>query len=228
MKFIVIGLGNLGASLGMALVEEGHEVIGVDNSLELANALQDDLTHTICMDTTNENAMRQLPVADADHVIVTIGEDIGASIMTIALLKKLNARHIIGRAISALHQTVLEVMRVDEIIHPEADYAHRLANRFTIKGALDAYNIGDLYEIVEIAVPAKMAGKTILEAAFRQHYQVNVVTILRQMTTSPLIGQEKITRESLGVISPDTVMRADDVLVLFGKITNIEQITSVE
>ena len=226
MKFIVIGLGNLGASLGVILTEEGHEVIGVDASVELVNALQGQITHTIAMDTTDEGAIRHLPLEDADHVIVTIGEDVGASIMTVAILKKYNARRIIGRAISDLHQTVLEAMGIDEIIHPESDYAHRLANRFMIKGALDAYNLGDSFEIVEIAVPPKMVGKTILEAAFRQRFQVNVVTISRKSTRRALLGNNKPLREIIGVVNPNTIMEEDDVLVLFGKITDIERVTS--
>ncbi|MCB0584598.1 MAG: NAD-binding protein, partial [Phaeodactylibacter sp.] len=73
MKFIVIGLGNFGSTLGLRLVEDGHEVIGVDENLSIVNLLQDKLTHAICMDATDEMAIQRLPLTDTDVVIISIG-----------------------------------------------------------------------------------------------------------------------------------------------------------
>ena len=88
MKCIVIGLGNFGAALSLRLMEEGHEVIGIDTNQTYVNQLQEKLTHTLVMDSTNELALTELPLSDSDVIVVGIGEDVGASITTTALLKK--------------------------------------------------------------------------------------------------------------------------------------------
>ena len=103
MKFIVIGLGYFGSTLAISLTEQGHEVIGIDNKFERVDELKNQINNVMEMDTTNENAVKTLPLNDTDAVIVAIGEDVGSSILTLSILKKLNANNIIGRIISPMH-----------------------------------------------------------------------------------------------------------------------------
>ena len=95
MKFIVFGLGNFGASLAHQLVDLGHEVIGVDAKMELADKYKHTITHTVALDSTSKEAVEQLPIRDLDAAIVGIGENEGATIMTTALLKQMNVKRII-------------------------------------------------------------------------------------------------------------------------------------
>src|SRR5690554_6436002 len=100
MKFIIFGLGHFGYDLESILKIMEHEVLGIDKSIDRVEAFKEDISHTICMDATDQIAMNGLPLKDADAVIVAIGEDEGASIMTIAMLKKLKIKKLIGRATS--------------------------------------------------------------------------------------------------------------------------------
>ena len=77
MKFIVIGLGYFGSTLAISLTEQGHEVIGIDNKFERVDELKNQIGNVMEMDTTNENAVKTLPLNDTDAVIVAIGEDVG-------------------------------------------------------------------------------------------------------------------------------------------------------
>ena len=88
MKYIVIGLGNFGVSLAKQLAQNGHEVIGVDNSDLKVEEYKDAMTTTICLNSVEETALRSLPLNEVDAVVVAIGEDLAASVQTIALLKK--------------------------------------------------------------------------------------------------------------------------------------------
>ena len=74
MKIIVIGLGNFGNALALSLTETGNEVIAIDKDMEKINRLKDQISHTICMDSTNELAYNAVPLKDADKVVVAIGE----------------------------------------------------------------------------------------------------------------------------------------------------------
>ncbi|MDM1504191.1 TrkA family potassium uptake protein, partial [Myroides marinus] len=114
MKYIIIGLGNFGASLAQKLTEQGNEVIGVDKSMARVDAYKDMISHTICLDSTEQYMMSGLPLANTDIVIVAMGEDQGANIMTTAVLKNLNVKRLISRAISPVHENVLQAIGVDE------------------------------------------------------------------------------------------------------------------
>ena len=107
MKIIVFGLGNFGISLALNLTETGNEVIAVDKQIERVNLIKDKVSHAICLDSTNELAYESLPMKDANIVVVAIGENEGAAIITTAIIKKLSNAKIISRSLSGIHDTVL-------------------------------------------------------------------------------------------------------------------------
>lgn len=224
MKFIVIGLGNFGASLALKLTEMGHEVIGVDNSMDKVSFMRDKLTHTVCLDSTDVQAVGTLPLRETDVAIVGIGEDKGASIMTTAVLKQFNVKRVIGRAISPLHQTVLEAMGINEIIHPEAETAERLAKRLDIKGIIDSFNLTDRYNIIEATVPERYIGQTIGESNFRSKYNVVILTIIRSAEQKNVLGVVHKVSEVVGVAAPEMSFEKDDILVLFGNLKDIQRL----
>jgi len=225
MKFIIIGLGNFGSSLALQLTNLGHEIIGVDFNMKKAEMLQEKIMHTICMDTTDENAIDTLPITDADYVVIAIGEDTGASILSTALIKQRNPKRIIGRAINPLHQTVLQSMGIEEIVHPEEETAERWANKFDVLGTVDSFNLDDKHKIVEIIVPKRHTGMSIKEADFRKRYNLNVITVIQELTRKNLLGKVHKYKEVMGVLDPDYLLKEGDILVVFGTILDIEKMT---
>jgi trk system potassium uptake protein TrkA len=103
------------------LTQQGNEVIGIDSNMAKVDAFKSKISHTICINSTDQFTMSGLPIKNTDVVIVAIGEDQGANIMTTAVMKNLNAKRLISRAITPLHETVLQAMGVDEIVHPEEE-----------------------------------------------------------------------------------------------------------
>ncbi|MBI4646131.1 MAG: TrkA family potassium uptake protein [Bacteroidia bacterium] len=223
MKFIIIGLGNFGSSLSAKLTALGHEVIGVDNNISRIEMVKDKITHVIQLDCTDIHAVKTLPLKDADIVVVAIGEDVGASIMTTALLKQLNVKKLISRAISPLHQTVLEAIGIHEIAHPEQDSADRMVKRLELRNIVDFLDISDEYIIIETVVNEIYVGKTIREADFRGRYNVNVLTIKRTKEEKNILGISHNKVIVLGVVSSEEIFHKGDILVIFGKITDVKK-----
>lgn len=87
MKYIIVGLGNFGSSLATKLTSQGHEVIGIDIDMDKVERYKESISHTICIDSTSENAVSGLPIAQTDVVLITIGEDQGQNVMVTALFK---------------------------------------------------------------------------------------------------------------------------------------------
>jgi len=227
MKCIVIGLGNFGAALSLRLMEEGHEVIGVDTNATYVNHLQDKLTHTLVMDSTNEFALTELPLADSDVVVVGIGEDVGASVTTTALLKKhCDKTRIIGRAISPVHQTILEAMGVTEVVNPESDFAHQFANRLMVSGSIKSFALDDTYEITEVEVPDSFIGKSINDLKIIDTYKVSLVTVLGQKISKNILGHEVVNHQVTGVVHGGTIFKENDRMVLFGSLKAIKKMMS--
>ncbi|MCO6499678.1 MAG: TrkA family potassium uptake protein [Vicingus serpentipes] len=224
MKYIIIGLGNFGSSLAEKLTKTGHEVIGVDSKMSKVEALKERITHTICIDCTDQQAVTHLPLKDTDVVIVCIGEDEGANIMATALMKRLKVKRLISRAVSPLHETVLEAMGVDEIVHPEEETADRWAKKLNLSGVVDSFDLTGEYSIIEATVPKKYVGQTLLEVGFRKNYNIVVMTTIKMTEEKNLIGVTRKVTKVQGVASSKTILNEGDILVMYGNIKDIERL----
>lgn len=224
MKYIIIGLGNFGSSLAQKLCQMGHEVIGVDNKMSKIEILKEKITHTICLDTTDEQAVEHLPLKECDIVMVCIGEDEGANILTTALMKQSKVKRLISRAVSPLHETILEAMQVDEIIHPEEETAERWAKKLNIRGVVDSFDLPGDFSIVEATVPDHLDGLTLEKAALNRKYKVLVLTTIEMKETKNNIG---VTRKFLsvkGVASSQTLLKKGEFMVIYGRTSDIRQL----
>ena len=119
MRYIIIGLGIYGSNLAKDLTAMGHEVIGADSRPSNVEAVKNYISTVYTFDSTDETALNVLPLTDVDVVIVAIGENFGASVKTVALLKKAGVKKIYARAVDDIHQAILQGMSVDRILTPE-------------------------------------------------------------------------------------------------------------
>lgn len=61
-----------------------------------------------------------------DHVIVAIGDDIQASILTTVILADMDVEKITVKAQSDYHEKILNKIGADHVVHPERDMGKRL------------------------------------------------------------------------------------------------------
>ncbi len=228
MKYIIFGLGNFGSALGQKLTEQGNEVIGVDNDMAKVDALKEKISHTVCLDSTDQFTVSGLPLKDTDIVIVAIGEDQGANIMTTAVLKNLNVKRLISRAITTLHETVLEAMGVEEIVHPEEETAERWAKKLCLRGVVDSFELSIQYSIVEVSVPTKYAGKTLQEVGFRRTHNLVVLTTIKRKEEKNIIGVNHNVNQVQGVASPKTLLEEGDIMVIYGDNKDLKRLLNEE
>lgn len=222
-KIIVIGLGNFGGNLAIALTQDGHEVFGVDKNPSKVEAIQRKVPHVIGLDTSDESSINHLPVDDSDIVVIAIGENVGASITTTALIKKHFKGRIIARSLTPVHKTVLEAMQIDEIIEPEGEYAHELANRIMVKGAVKSMDLHGEFEIVEVKIPQKIVGMTLGDLDIKKKYQAHIVTVIKQTERKNYLGSQFLERNVHGVLHSVYQFEANDLLLVFGTKKNIDK-----
>jgi trk system potassium uptake protein len=224
MKYIVIGLGYFGSKLASNLTSIGHEVIGIDKHSERLDELKDSITTVIKMDSTNINAIKSLPLNDTDAVIVAIGEDVGASILTLSILKNLKVKKIIGRAINQLHQNILNQIGIEEIVLPLEEAAKHVTSMLQLKNTLRIIEISDDYAIVEIFVPSKYVGHSLDTVNIQARFDLRLVAVKTPPEAGVLISifkrEYKVDLSYNGAF----LLRENDILVLAGKIVDIKKL----
>lgn len=115
----VIGLGRFGSAVADSLTSMGHEVLGIDNNSANVQQWVDRLTHVVQADSTDVRALRQLGVDQFRHVVVSIGTDLEASVLTVLALQELGVPDIWAKALSKRHGLILERTGAHHVVYPE-------------------------------------------------------------------------------------------------------------
>lgn len=202
-EFVVIGLGRFGGSIVSELVELDADVMAVDIDPAHIEDYADIATEAVVADSTDESALRSLGIHNVEHVIVAIGENIQASILTTLILKELGVPLITVKAQNDHHEKVLRKVGADKIVRPERDMGIRVANNVVSNNILDYLELSEEHSIAELHVNGKITGHTLIELDIRAKYGINIVAIKR--------GAEIL-------VSPqaDELLEKDDILIVIG------------
>ncbi|WP_182480511.1 potassium channel family protein [Peribacillus asahii] len=208
--FAVIGLGRFGGSIVRTLAQEGMEVLAIDADEDRVNEFAKIASHAIVGDTTDENVLKSIGISNFDHVIVAIGENIQASILTTLMLKELGVDHVTVKAQNDYHEKVLRKIGADTVVHPERDMGRRIAHNIVSNNILDYLELSEDHSIVEIVASEKMSGKSIFDLNIRARYGLNIVAIKRGTNIN---------------VSPQAhdAINAGDILIVVGADTDISR-----
>jgi len=228
MKYIIVGLGNFGAALAEKLTQQGNEVIGIDSSMAKVTSLKEKISHTICLNATDEQTVSDLPLKNTDVVMICIGEDQGTNVLATALFKNLGVKRLISRSINPLHEKILRAIGVDEIVRPEEETAERWAKKLCLKGVVDSFELNKNYSVVEVQTPSEMVGKTIKEIGFRNKHNLVILTIIKQTLVSSKLGKDTTITNVQGIPQLDTILQHDDILVLYGSNADLAKVARIK
>jgi trk system potassium uptake protein TrkA len=221
--FAVFGLGTFGFQICKVLSERGGQVIAVDRQEKLIDRIKDDVTQAVLLDSTDEDALRNIGLENVDVAIVAIGDDIDASILTTALLKNLGVPMIIARAVSEIHAQVLKQVGATEVINIEIEEGKMLAKRLVASDVLDIIPISKNQSLVELYVPKEFVGKSLMQLNLRKKFKVNVISIKRTVTVVDNSGNP-LKEEVVLSPRPTDILQPNDVLVVVGNEKDIESL----
>ncbi len=174
-KFFIIGLGNFGFNIALTLVENNCEVLGMDSNRDAVQHARDFISHAIIGDASNKEVLESLALRDFDGAIISIGQDMGASILIALYIKEIGIPRIIVRAISEDHGKILKMIGVTDVIFPEKDMAIRVANKLALKNAMDYLPITDDYGIIEVIPPKSFIGKSLKDLQISTRFGCQVI-----------------------------------------------------
>nr|WP_239558673.1 TrkA family potassium uptake protein [Peribacillus deserti] len=204
-EYAVIGLGRFGGSICRELVEQGINVLAIDSDEERVNEFANIASHAVVGDTTDETVLKSLGIRNFDHVIVAIGENIQASILTTLILNELGVSNITVKAQNDYHEKVLKKIGADRIVHPERDMGKRIAHHLVHNNVLDYLAVSDEHSIVEIRAGKRLAGNSIIGLNVRARFGLNIVAIKRDkdIIVSPSAEETILDEDILIVIGAD-------------------------
>lgn len=217
MKFLIIGLGIYGENLARDLTEMGHDVIGADICRSNVESLKNFIPTVYLIDSTDENQLAVLPLLNVDLVIVAIGENFGASIKTVALLKKAGVKHIYARAIDTLHEAILSSFEIDRILTPEQRAAADLTHELELGSHVVSLRVDDDNVVVNFDVPDYLFGLEYKELSDKisRNYGLQLIAVSRPEESVNILG---IKRPALRLIKDisDVTAAAGDTVTIFG------------
>lgn len=217
MKFAVIGLGSFGSYVAKTLYEKGNEVLAIDSSKQKIEELKDFVSNAVQMDAADKENLQAIGIQDMDVVVVALGPQMEASILTVLFLHEVGVKRIVGMALTEDHGKILEAVGATEVIYPEKDTAIRTALRLHSPSILEYLPLSSGYSIQEIAPPEWFIGKTLKELDLRNKYGIQVIAI------KGLIP-EKITF----IPKADFVIKDSDILIIVGGEKQLAKINSIK
>ncbi|WP_285819271.1 potassium channel family protein [Helicobacter bilis] len=207
-SYAVLGLGKFGYHVALGLVENGENVILCDNTESSFVNLRDKAEQIYIIDCTDKIALKEAGVNELDIVIVSIGENIEASILTVMALKELNNKKIIAKAISGTHGAILEKLGVDEVVYAERQAANRLLSEITESN------------VEEIELSANMRA---CKAIVTSYFVKRSVGTIREEDNVKIVAVRRGETWNIDVDS-DFILQRGDVVLFLGLTEHIEAI----
>lgn len=215
-RIIVVGLGNFGAVLAARLHEAGQDVVAIDHRAEVVDAMGRKVSKAVVGDASRREVLEEAGVRGADVAVISTGEDLAASVLTLLALRDVGVKQIYVKVRSADHARIADALGAVESVFPERESALALASRVTSGRLLQYVQLGPEFGLQEMPVPDQWHGKTLRELQLPQRYRVQIVAV-----------HDVLRDEMLGVPDPDRPLTPSDALLVAGDARALEKVASV-
>ena len=203
--YAVFGLGRYGIAVAKELVENGMEVIAVDNEQRIVNDAAAYLPVCKCADVTDAEVISRLGIGNIDTVIVCMAGNLEASVMAITLCKEAGVETVIAKCANEMHQKILLRVGADQVVFPENESGIRLAKNLLSSGFIDMISLSSDVSVVEIGVRDEWRGKNLIELNLRKKYGFNIVAIKKDENVNVSINpEEPLEAESSLIVIANT------------------------
>jgi len=210
----VVGLGRFGTALALELMAAGAEVLGIDGSEEIVQDLNGQLSRVVQADSTKQEVLDQLGVADFDRVVVAIGSDIESSILTTSMLLRMGVKELWAKAVSEAHALILEQLGVPHVVRPERDMGRRVAH--LVRGSMqDFLEIGDDFSLVKMKPAEALTGVPLSELEIRTRYGVTIAAV-------------KSPEQRWTYATAETVLEPGDAILVTGPTDRVEHFAQLQ
>jgi len=202
-QFAVIGLGRFGLSVCQELTDSGAQVLAIDVNEEKVKNVAQFVTQAIVANCTLEETVAELKLNDYDMVMISIGEDVNASILTTLVMKEHGVKSVWVKANDKYHLKILQKIGADHIIMPERDMGVRVARKMLDKRVLEFQELGSDLAMTELVIGSRLMGTPIGKLSL---FQSDLIQILGFKRGPEIIKDPDVER----------VLEIGDMLIVAG------------
>lgn len=215
-RFVIVGLGNFGASVAETLHSIGHDVAALDQDSERVDQMSTLVQRAAVGDGTDVRTLRRVGAEDADAAVISTGDDITASAMTALVIRDLGVDEIYVKVVSHDHARLIEKIGVTETIFPERESGIRLGKRITSRSLLNYVQLGSDFSLQEMAVPSSWVGRSLRDLQLPRRHGISVVAV-----------HDVLLDAIHPVPDPDAPLKDSDTLLLAGRDDNLSKAASL-
>ncbi len=212
MTYVVIGLGKFGYHVAKGLAQQGETVIAIDNDEEKIRDIGEFVQDAIVLDSSDPKALSEAGIADAEMAIVSIGENLEASILTVMALKELGIETIFAKAITQVHGQILSKLGAAKVIYPEMESAKKLVKKIVKNMHYETIDLSITMKLAKMTVPKFWIGTSILSSVFKENFEVKPIAYKHQ-------GEWHTSFEK------DDILEEGDIFVVLGNSNDIEALS---
>lgn len=210
--FAVVGLGKFGFHVAKGLAQQGLSVIAVDLNEEHVRDINEFVQDAIVLDSTDIRALREAGIGNVDIAVVSIGENIEASILTVMALKELGVETVIAKAITQVHGQILSKLGAAKVIYPEMESAKKIVKKMVQNMHYETIDLSITMKIAKLTVPSFWIGISILSPIFESDYEVKPIAYKHQ-------GMWYTSFEK------NDILEKGDIVVVLGNSAHIEALS---
>ena len=176
----VLGLGKFGRSLSESLYQLGADVLAVDCDEELINEFAGKCTSAVCANLTNEDEVTALGLRNMDVVVVAMGRNLAASILSIAVAKEEKVPMIMAKSSSERMSSILLKVGANRIVDPEGEGGNRSARIIVSSSFNDFFQLDENMYMINIRPKKEWIGKNLIELNLRKKWNLNVIAMRKE------------------------------------------------
>ena len=158
MQFAIIGLGVFGQTCANELQQLGNQVLAIDIDEKLVDDISEHVTRAVIADATDKETMEELDLANFDGVLVSIGDNLEASLLCTLNLLSMKVQNLWVKAKTDSHHQILQSLGVKNIIHPEQDMGIRIAQKMNYPMVRQYMALGDEQFLIRLDPPEQWRG----------------------------------------------------------------------
>jgi voltage-gated potassium channel len=217
--YIVCGYGRMGRAFCRYLIQKGLKFVVLEKNEERVPVMNTDHVLYLTGEATIEENLRKAGIKRASNLIATLGTD-ADNVLLVLLAKGLNPDlYVVARASQNASKKPLDTAGADVVVSPFDVGARRMAHailrpnviRFLEFAFADQDTDIHIEEFV-VGESSNLVGVPLLESGIRQDYNLMILSIIKangEMVFNP---------------SADTTIRADEKVIVVGKIDDLTRL----
>lgn len=220
--FIVCGFGRIGKLITKELLKNNQKVIVLENDPKRIPELEAMSVTYMLLDASDENTLLKAGIMKAKALVTAVMSDADNVFITLTARMLHPDIYIMARASDAKNEKKLTSAGADKVVSPYLIGGQRMAQMLVRPTVVDFIDIATMddklglrMEEAKISPTSRYIGKTLIESNLRKDFGV-IIVLIKKMN-----GEMKFNPQ------PSEVLEVNDVIVMLGKIEDVEKINSI-